>query len=192
MSSCLHLPKDELKITGGDQEECEWSGGKELNLSENEIIWRGWSSPFNASPDWNMLGSPGMAETPGDPHGGWCWLDFFLPTLSWNKHSAERTRLLLLKQVSLTDIIYCQKNQPETPAAVAQFPQLPQAISSKAAEEGKKSPGPAAPCRCWGGKKTSTPTLWCCFTPSLSCQRLSWAVLELRHTLGRMEICLLK
>lgn len=40
-----------------------------------------------------------------------------------------------------------------------------------------------------GDKKTSTLALWCCST---CFQRLSWVVLELRHTLGRMEICFLK
>lgn len=62
---------------------CEGSGGKELNLSKNEIIWKGWSS----APNWEVQGAPGMAETLGDPHKGWCWLDFLLPNLIWDSHS---------------------------------------------------------------------------------------------------------
>lgn len=87
----------------------------------------------------------GMAETPGDPHEGWSWLDFFLPSLSWNKHSAERTMILLL-HTARGGVPYrhhlLSKNQPETPAAVDQCLQLPQVImSSKAAGEGKSPVG---------------------------------------------------
>lgn len=32
------IPEIKLKITDGDQEQCEGSGGKDLNMSNNEII----------------------------------------------------------------------------------------------------------------------------------------------------------
>lgn len=168
-------------------------------------VWRVWRErvkikifegagalPFDASPNWNMQGAPGMAEKPGIPHEEWCWLDFFLPSLSWNKHSAGRTRILLL-HTARAGVPYRHhlllKNQPETPAAVGQCLQLPQARSPHLPRLlGKERRA----LQVLGGKKTSTCTLWCCFTSSQSCQRLSLPVLELRHTLGQMEICFLK
>lgn len=113
--------------------------------------------PFDASPNWNMQGAPGMAEKPGIPHEEWCWLDFFLPSLSWNKHSAGRTRILLL-HTARAGVPYrhhlLSKNQPETPAAVGQCLQLPQATLLPGHHIfqgcwGRKE----EPCRCWGAKK---------------------------------------
>lgn len=94
---CLH-PEDELKIAGGDQEECEESGGKELNLSKNEIIWKG----LELCP--SMLPQTGRCREPqewlkhlGIPmRGGLGWIFFFPVCLGTNPQRRERTRILLL------------------------------------------------------------------------------------------------
>lgn len=59
-----------------------------------QLFRRAGALPFKASPNWSMQGAPGMAEIPGIPmkaDGGW---SFFLPSLNWNDHTAERMRIL--------------------------------------------------------------------------------------------------
>lgn len=157
----------------------------------------GWARalPFNVSSNWNMQGAPGMAETPGNSHEWWCWLEFFLPSLNWNEHAAERTRILLA---------HCQSRCPLKTSFTAKKPpwnsrscgSVPPAASGHHISKGcwgrKGEPQSCSTLWVLGGKKTSTPTMWCCSTSSLSCQGLSLAVLELRHALGRTEIGFLK
>lgn len=148
--------------------------GKELNLSKNEIIWKGWSSSVLPQTGTCRELQEGLKHLGIPMKGGAAWIFFFPACLGMNTQWRGQGFCLHTARAGVPYRHHLlPKNQPETPAAVDQCPQLPQVTtSSKAAGEGEQSPGLAVP---WGARRPQHPHFGAAAPPPTGSVWLSWS-----------------